>query len=41
LKKNGRSLCEEDGDLELVSAEDYYTGSRYVRKLRRIEVLLV
>lgn len=40
IEKNGRSLCEEDGDLELVSAEDYYTGSRYVRRLRKIEVLL-
>jgi hypothetical protein len=40
IEKNGRSLCEKEGDLELVSAEDYYTGSRYVRMLRRIEVLL-
>ncbi|MEJ2661730.1 MAG: hypothetical protein P8Z73_13545 [Desulfobacteraceae bacterium] len=40
IEKNGRSLCEKDGDLELISAEDYYTGSRYVKKLRKIEVLL-
>jgi SAM-dependent methyltransferase len=40
IEKNGRSLCEKDGDLELVSAEDYFTGPRYVRKLRKIEVLL-
>lgn len=39
-EKNGRSLCEKDGELELVSAEDYFTGSRYVRRLRKIEVLL-
>ena len=39
-EKNGRSLCEKDGELELVSAEDYFTGSRYVRRLRTIEVLL-
>jgi hypothetical protein len=40
IEKNGRSLCEKDGDLELVSAEDYFTGPRYVRRLRKIEVLL-
>ena len=40
IEKNGQSLCGKDGDLELVSAEDYFTGSRYVRRLRRIEVLL-
>jgi hypothetical protein len=40
-EKNGRSLCGADGGLELVSAEDYFTGSRYVRRLRKIEVLLV
>ena len=39
-EKNGRSLCEKDGELELVSAEDYFTGSRYVRRLKKIEVLL-
>jgi hypothetical protein len=39
-EKNGHSLCEADGDLELVSAEDYFTGSRYVRMLRKIEILL-
>jgi hypothetical protein len=40
IEKNGRSLCGEDDDLELISAEDYYTGPRYVRKLKTIEVLM-
>ena len=39
-ERNGRSLCEADGDLALVSAEDYYTGARYVRGLRKIEIML-
>ncbi|MBU4261667.1 MAG: molybdopterin-dependent oxidoreductase [Proteobacteria bacterium] len=41
LEKNGRSLYEEHGAVDLVSARDYLTGPRYVRQLRIIEIVLV
>ena len=40
IEKNGRSLCGKNGGLELISAEDYFTGSRYVKGLKSIELLL-
>ncbi|MFZ1984226.1 MAG: hypothetical protein WAU91_07415, partial [Desulfatitalea sp.] len=40
IEKEGSSLCEAAGALELISAEDYFTGARYVKRLRKIEVLL-
>ncbi|MBF0509289.1 MAG: molybdopterin-dependent oxidoreductase [Deltaproteobacteria bacterium] len=40
-EKNGRPLDAENGWFDLLSAEDYFTGSRYVKGLRTIEVLLV
>ncbi len=40
IEKEGKSLCDEDGLLELISAEDYFTGSRYVKGLKEIEVIL-
>jgi hypothetical protein len=40
IEKDGKSLCQENSDLELISAEDYYTGSRYVKGLEKIEVVL-
>ena len=41
LERDGKSLDGEHGGLELVSAEEYYTDSRYVKGLRNIEVGLV
>jgi len=41
VERDGESLVEEAGRLELISAEDYYTGSRYVKGLSTIEVVLV
>ncbi|MCE5335841.1 MAG: hypothetical protein LLG06_14765 [Desulfobacteraceae bacterium] len=40
-ERDGKSLCEEDGCLELISAEDYFTGSRYVKGLVNIEIRLI
>ena len=40
LKKNGKPLDGEQGQLDLISAEDYFAGSRYVRGLKNIEVVL-
>ncbi|MHC1726994.1 MAG: molybdopterin-dependent oxidoreductase [Syntrophobacteraceae bacterium] len=40
IEKDGKSLCEENGCLELISAEDYFTGSRYVKGLVNIELIL-
>ncbi|MBP8644924.1 MAG: hypothetical protein KBH99_02230 [Syntrophobacteraceae bacterium] len=39
-EKDGRSLDGDRNQFELISAEDYYTGSRYVRELSSIEVAL-
>ncbi len=41
IEKDGESLDGEEGQLELISTEDYYTGSRYVKGLSTIEVVLV
>jgi hypothetical protein len=41
LERDGESLDVEEGRLELISAEDYHTGSRYVKGLSAIEVVLV
>lgn len=41
LEKNGRSLYEEQGAVDLVSARDFLTGPRYVRQLRTIEIVLM
>jgi hypothetical protein len=41
LERDGMPLDGEKGQLELLSAEDYFTGSRYVRGLKDIEVFLV
>jgi DMSO/TMAO reductase YedYZ molybdopterin-dependent catalytic subunit len=40
LEKNGRPLDPERGGLELLSAEDYFTGARYVKGLRTVEVAM-
>lgn len=40
IEKEGRCLCREGGRPELISAEDYYTGARYVKRLSTIEVVL-
>ena len=40
IEKDGESLCAEDGRLDLISAEDYFTGSRYVKGLENIELML-
>lgn len=40
IEKEGRCLCREGGRPELLSAEDYYTGARYVKRLKTIEVVL-
>jgi len=41
LERGGKPLDGDRGQLELISAEDYFTGSRYVRGLKDIEVVLV
>lgn len=41
IEKDGKSLCDEPGLLELISTEDYFTGSRYVKGLVNIELMLV
>ncbi len=40
IERDGKSLCAENGGLELISTEDYFTGSRYVKGLENIEVVL-
>ena len=39
-ERDGRPLGETRDRIDLISAQDYYAGSRYVRDLRQIEVLL-
>ena len=41
LERDGKPLDGEQGQLELISAEDYFAGSRYVKGLKKIEVVLV
>jgi len=41
LERDGKPLDGEKGELELISAEDYFSGARYVRRLKEIEVVLV
>jgi len=40
LRKDGKPLDGEQGQFERISAEDYFAGSRYVRGLKNIEVVL-
>ncbi len=40
IERDGKSLLAEHGRLELISAEDYFTGSRYVKGLENIELIL-
>jgi hypothetical protein len=40
-EKDGESFCEKNSELELISAQDYFTGSRIVKGLDNIEVVLV
>lgn len=40
IEKDGKSLCTDRERPDLISAEDYYTGSRYVRGLETIELVL-
>jgi len=39
-EREGKPLGENGGRLDLISAQDYYAGSRHVRDLRHIEVVL-
>ena len=39
-ERDGKPLGETRDRIDLISAQDYYAGSRYVRDLRHIEVLL-
>ncbi len=41
FEKDGRPLSAKNGGLALVSAEDYFTGSRYVKRLASIEIRLI
>ncbi|MBU0968383.1 MAG: sulfite oxidase-like oxidoreductase [Proteobacteria bacterium] len=41
LEKNSRSLYDEQGAVDLVSARDFLTGPRYVRQLKTIEIVLM
>ncbi len=41
IEKDGQILCTDEQRPDLISAEDYYTGSRYVRGLEKIELVLI
>ena len=41
LEKDGEPLDKTQGCFDLISELDYFTGSRYVKGLRNIEVVLV
>jgi DMSO/TMAO reductase YedYZ molybdopterin-dependent catalytic subunit len=41
IERDGRPLDGKNGGPELISAEDYYTGSRYIKRLKDIQVLMV
>ena len=41
IEKDGESLCEKNSELELISAKDYFTGSRIVTGVNNIEVIMV
>ena len=41
LERDGEPLDRTQGCFDLISAEDYFTGARYVKGLRNIEVVLV
>jgi DMSO/TMAO reductase YedYZ molybdopterin-dependent catalytic subunit len=41
LERDGKRLDGNHGELELISAEDYFTGSRYIKGLKEIEVVMV
>ncbi len=40
VEKNGKSLCAGQGHPELISTQDYFTGSRYVKGVEKIEITL-
>ena len=40
IEKDGEFLCREDRRLDLISVQDYFTGSRYVKGLETIELML-
>jgi DMSO/TMAO reductase YedYZ molybdopterin-dependent catalytic subunit len=41
FERNGKLLGGKEGGLEIISTEDYFSGSRYVKGLRKIELTLV
>ncbi|MGC8491620.1 MAG: molybdopterin-dependent oxidoreductase [Syntrophobacteraceae bacterium] len=40
VEKNGKLLCTDEGGLELISLQDFFSGPRYVRNLETVEVLM-
>ncbi len=40
IEKDGKPLCGEHDRLDLISAQDYFTGSRYVKGVEKIEIIL-
>jgi hypothetical protein len=41
IERDGKPLCETADRIDLISSQDYYAGSRYVRDLRMIEICMV
>jgi hypothetical protein len=41
LEKDGKPLGQEPGRVDLISSQDYFMGSRYVKGLTKIEVVMV
>lgn len=41
LEKEGRKVNAEHGGVDLLSARDYLTGPRYVKRLKNIEIIMV
>lgn len=40
IEKNGKPLCAGHGRPDLISSQDYFTGSRYVKGVEKIEISL-
>lgn len=41
LEKDGQSLYQGNGEVDLISSRDHLTGPRYVRRLKTIEIIMV
>ena len=41
FEKNGKPLCDDSDEFDLLSARDHLSGPRYVKRLKNVEIVMV